>query len=156
MAVINSQGQEIADPWFPLEADTKPTPNAILPLDALLASTEADLPRPLAVRVPSGTPPETLTPWLTALDLILVEFPKFRDGRGFSIARALREKYGFKGDIRATGHFLPDQFRFLQQCGFTSFEPPPEHPPEQWRRVLATTPANPHDQLLVRLVTPRV
>ena len=154
MPVINAHGEEIADPWFTPEEGTPPSANAILPLDALLASTGTDLPRPLAVRVPSDMPPETLKPWLNTVDLVLVEFPKFRDGRGFSIARALREKYGFKGDIRATGHFLPDQFRFLQQCGFTSFNPAPEHPPEQWRRVL-TTPAN-HNQLLLRLVSSRV
>ena len=154
MPVINSQGEEIADPWFTPEEGSAPAPNAILALDTLLASTGTNLPRPLAVRVPSATPPETLKPWLSQLDLVLVEFPKFRDGRGFSIARALREKYGFKGDIRATGHFQPDQFRFLQQCGFTSFEPPPEHPPEHGRRVL-TTPAN-HNQLLLRLVSSRV
>ncbi len=154
MPVINATGEEIADPWFTPEEGSAPAPNAIFPLDTLLASTSTDLPRPLAVCVPSGTPPETLKPFLSQLDLVLVEFPKFRDGRGFSIARALREKYGFKGDIRATGRFLPDQFRFLQQCGFTSFNPPPEHPPEQWRRVL-TTPAN-HNQLLLRLVSSRV
>ena len=122
----------------------------------LTGTSEEQVGAPLGVLVPSATPPETLKPWLNTVDLVLVEFPKFRDGRGFSIARALREKYGFKGDIRATGHFLPDQFLFLQQCGFTSFAPPPEHPPEQWRRVLTTTPANHHDQFLLRLVSRRV
>ncbi len=151
MPVIDSHGQEIADPWFTPEPGSAPAPNAILPLETLLASNAAELPCPLGVLVPSGTGPETLVPWLKALDLVLVEFPKFRDGRGFSIGRVLREKYGFQGDIRATGHFLPDQFLFLQQCGFTSFAPPPEHPPEQWRRVL-TTPQGHHPQLLLRLV----
>jgi uncharacterized protein (DUF934 family) len=155
MPVIDTHGQEIADPWFTPEPGSAPAPNAILPLETLLASNAADLPRPLGVLVPSGTAPESLVPWLKSLDLVVVEFPKFRDGRGFSTGRTLREKYGFQGDIRATGHFLPDQFLFLHQCGFTSFAPPAEHPPEQWRRVLAATPQGHQQQYLLRLVSRR-
>ncbi|MBU6419502.1 MAG: DUF934 domain-containing protein, partial [Proteobacteria bacterium] len=48
-----------------------------------------------------------------------------------------REHHGYKGDIRAVGHFLPDQFASLIACGFTSFATPPEHAPAQFAAALA-------------------
>ena len=51
-----------------------------------------------------------------------LQFPKFRDGRAYSQARLLRETYGFRGTLRATGDVLRDQFHFLIRAGFDSFE----------------------------------
>ncbi len=53
--------------------------------------------------------------------VVAVEFPKFTDGRGYSIARLLRERYGFAGELRAVGNVLRDQLLYMQRCGFTSF-----------------------------------
>ena len=53
--------------------------------------------------------------------LIAVNFPKFGDGRGYSIARLLRERYGFKGELRAIGDVLHDHLFFMSQCGFDAF-----------------------------------
>ena len=94
---------------------------------------------------------DEVLPHLAAFAVIAVEFPKFRDGRGFTTARALREHHGYKGDLRATGHFLPDQVAFLIGCGFTSFETPAEHAPAQFAAALA----KPHQpgQLLRRSLT---
>jgi uncharacterized protein (DUF934 family) len=50
-----------------------------------------------------------------------VNFPKFNDGRGFSIGRLLRERYGFRGELRAIGDVLRDQLFFLARCGFDAF-----------------------------------
>ncbi len=93
---------------------------------------------------------EAVLPRLAAARVIAINFPQFRDGRGFTLARALRQ-HGYRGDLRATGHFLPDQFRALKGCGFTSFEPPLEHAPAQFAAALAA----PHQpgQLLRRTVT---
>ena len=55
-------------------------------------------------------------------DLIKIKFDTFKNGRGFTLARKLREDYKFKKDIRATGHILPDQYHFMIRCGFSSFE----------------------------------
>ena len=55
---------------------------------------------------------------LSKLDTILIEFPAFADGRGFSIARELRKKYGYRGTLIADGPLIPDQFTFAMQCGF--------------------------------------
>ena len=63
-----------------------------------------------------------LAPWLGHLALVALQFPKFRDGRAYSQARLLRESYGFRGTLRATGDVLRDQFHFLIRAGFDSFE----------------------------------
>jgi uncharacterized protein (DUF934 family) len=59
---------------------------------------------------------------LESLDLIVLEFPKMADGRAFTQARLLRERLGFKGEIRATGDVLHDQLFYMQRCGFNAFE----------------------------------
>ena len=93
---------------------------------------------------------EEIAPRLGDVARVGIEFPKFRDGRGFTIARTLRERFGYKGDIRAMGHFLPDQFGAMIACGFTSFVTPPEHTPAQFA---AATKLRQPGQLLRRMVT---
>ena len=56
------------------------------------------------------------------LNLIVLNFPKFTDGRAYSQARLLRERLGYRGELRATGAVLRDQLPFLLRCGFDSFE----------------------------------
>jgi len=51
-----------------------------------------------------------------------VNFPKFGDGRGFSIGRLLRERYGYKGELRAVGHITRDHLFFMESCGFDAFK----------------------------------
>ena len=51
-----------------------------------------------------------------------VNFPKFGDGRGYSIARLLRERYGYRGELRAVGHITRDLLFYLESCGFDAFE----------------------------------
>ena len=50
-----------------------------------------------------------------------VNFPQFTDGRGYSIARLLRERYGWRGELRAIGDVLRDQLFYLSRCGFDAF-----------------------------------
>jgi uncharacterized protein (DUF934 family) len=77
---------------------------------------------PVGVIWPNDRRVAELEPWLTRLALVALNFPKFRDGRGYSQARLLRERYGFSGELRATGDVLRDQFQFLLRAGFDSFE----------------------------------
>ena len=63
-----------------------------------------------------------LAPYLDKLALVALVFPKFQDGRAYSQARILRERFGFRGELRATGQVLRDQFIFMQRAGFDSFE----------------------------------
>ena len=76
----------------------------------------------LGVLWPNSRRVAELEPWLGHLALIALEFPKFRDGRAYSQARLLREQFGFRGTLRATGDVLRDQFQFLVRAGFDSFE----------------------------------
>jgi uncharacterized protein (DUF934 family) len=55
------------------------------------------------------------------ISLIGVDFPVFRDGRGYSTARLLRERYGWRGELRAIGDVLRDQLNFMFRCGFDAF-----------------------------------
>jgi uncharacterized protein (DUF934 family) len=87
-------------------------------LDAALAARPAG--QRIGVDVPNTSVPTNI-PTQGGIDLIAVAFPKFADGRGFSIAQALRET-GYSGTLRATGQLLPDQFAFALQCGFDQVE----------------------------------
>ena len=75
-----------------------------------------------AVRLDPGDDARALLPHLVGLRLIEVSFPKYRDGRGYSSARILREA-GYTGELRAAGDVLLDQFVFLRRVGFDSFAP---------------------------------
>jgi len=76
----------------------------------------------LGVLWPNDRRVAELEPWLGHLALVALHFPKFRDGRAYSQARLLREHFGFRGTLRATGDVLRDQFHFLVRAGFDSFE----------------------------------
>jgi uncharacterized protein (DUF934 family) len=65
--------------------------------------------------------PEALAGDVAHLPLIAIDFPKFVDGRGYSSARLLRERYRFGGELRAIGDVLRDQLYYLKQCGFDAF-----------------------------------
>ncbi len=58
---------------------------------------------------------------VASLPLIAVDFPQFTDGRGYSIARLLRDRLGFTGELRAIGNVLRDQIYALAECGFDAF-----------------------------------
>jgi len=75
----------------------------------------------LGVRIASDKLPSDI-PDLTRLALIAIEFPRFTDGRGYSIARLLRDRYRFTGELRAVGWVLRDQLFYMERCGFTAFE----------------------------------
>ena len=77
---------------------------------------------PLGVRLSSAQSPEDIGSGLHHLSLVALEFPTFRDGRGFSWARLLRSRLGFQGEIRAVGHFLIDQLAFMERCGINAFD----------------------------------
>ena len=89
----------------------------VVSLDAFL-----EQPNAVSVRIEAGDDPERLIPHLTRVKLVEVDFPKFRDGRGFSTARILREA-GYTGEIKATGDVLVDLVWFMRRCGFDSFSP---------------------------------
>ena len=69
----------------------------------------------------SSEGPESLAPDIGQLPVIAIDFPKVTDGRGYSTGRLLRERYGYKGELRAIGDVQRDQLLFLSRCGFDAF-----------------------------------
>ena len=76
----------------------------------------------VGLRLTATDSPEALADDLKHFDIIAIEFEKFNDGRGFTQARLLRERYGYQGEIRAIGTFLRDQLYYMKRCGFNAFE----------------------------------
>ncbi len=64
---------------------------------------------------------ENIGEGLAGLEVIAINFPKFGDGRGYTAARLLRERYGYTGEIRAVGDVLQDQLFYMSRCGFDAF-----------------------------------
>lgn len=95
----------------------EPREEPAVTLEAFLAQGGA-----AAVRLEAGDDARALVPYLDTLALIEISFPSFRDGRGYSAARILREA-GYTGELRAQGDVLVDQIGFMRRCGFDSFAP---------------------------------
>lgn len=77
---------------------------------------------PVGVLIKSHEHPEIIADDLESLSVVALEFPKFTDGRAYSYARLLRERYGFKGELRAVGDVLLDQIHYMQRVGFNAME----------------------------------
>lgn len=103
-------------------------------LDAFLTQSNAT-----AVRLEPDEDARALIPHLGRLQLIEIAFPKFRDGRGYSSARILREA-GYVGELRAQGDVLVDQIAFMQRCGFDSFAPERPLNPDDVKAALGRFP----------------
>lgn len=97
--------------------DDEPLEEPAVTLDAFLDQSDAS-----AVLIEAGDDVRRLLPVLDRVRLVEIDFPKFRDGRGFSSARILREM-GYAGEIKATGDVLVDLLFFMRRCGFDSFAP---------------------------------
>lgn len=126
----------VADDWALLRLDegeaadsvAVPFGKVIVPLAVWLAQHDA-----LAARLPgigvwlaSDERPEALAADVAALPLIAVNFPKFTDGRGYSIAYNLRARLGFTGELRAIGDVLRDQLFSMRRVGFDAYATRPD------------------------------
>jgi uncharacterized protein (DUF934 family) len=89
-----------------------------------LQDTEALLRRPGKIGViwPNSRDVDDLVPYLDRVAAVALVFPTFRDGRAYSQARLLRERFNYRGELRATGQVLRDQFVFMLRAGFDAFE----------------------------------
>jgi uncharacterized protein (DUF934 family) len=90
----------------------------------------------VGVRLEPDEPVEGLAYDLPRLALVALAFPKFRDGRAYSAAALLRERYGFLGEVRAVGDVLRDQALLMLRCGFDAFEPADGSSVEDWGHAL--------------------
>jgi uncharacterized protein (DUF934 family) len=92
---------------------------------------------PLGIRLHSDQAPELIAADLAHFAVVALEFPKFRDGRAYSYARLLRERYGFRGELRAVGEVLLEQLFFMLRTGFDAFEIVSDDPLGDYRTALA-------------------
>ena len=122
----------VEDDWRTLadDAESDPGPgDIIVPYAYWQAHRDSLVTRNtrLGVKLAPDEGPELIKEDLAHFDVVALHFPTFRDGRHYSHARLLRERYGYTGELRATGEVLRDQVFFMQRCGFDAFEPDPAH-----------------------------
>jgi uncharacterized protein (DUF934 family) len=91
---------------------------------------------PTGVRLTCGEHPEEIAADLGHLNTVALEFPNFRDGRAYSYARLLRDRYGYSGELRAVGEVLVDQLLYMHRVGFDSFELAGDDPEGAYRAAL--------------------
>ncbi len=117
----------VVDRWTLLRdasnlADVVDDRPVIVPLSVWLAHRDDLLARgDVGVLLAPDDDSEAISQDVGRLPLIAVEFPQFTDGRGYSIGRLLRDRYGFRGELRAVGDVLRDQLFALAECGFDTF-----------------------------------
>jgi uncharacterized protein (DUF934 family) len=106
--------------------DDAPLPDGavLVPAARFLADAEEILRRDTAIGVawPNNRKVTELAPYLDRLALVVLSFPNFKDGRAYSQARLLRERYCYRGELRAAGQILRDQFLFLVRAGFDALD----------------------------------
>lgn len=120
MPLINDGGFAVDD-WRVLAEGEMAVPGekAIAPLRRFMEESEAL--GASGVEIPNNASPETLQPLFGNVALIVIPFPGFNDGRGFSLGKRLR-RLGFRGELRAKGHVIPDQYAYARACGFDAIE----------------------------------
>ena len=131
MPKIIKHARIVDDPWQVLRLATDETPAdvhlphtaTLLPLAVWRARRNEWLAAgtPVGVWLAADEGPEALADDLARLPVIGVDFPKFTDGRSYSNARLLRERYAYTGEIRAIGDVLQDQLFYMRRCGIDAY-----------------------------------
>ncbi len=129
MTILIKNRQIVADNWRLLDAAGAPgvsandSGNLIVPLALWRAHRESFLARPgaLGIQLEGHDEPETIAADLDRFELVAIHFQQFADGRGYSLARLLRERYHYTRELRAVGDVLRDQLFYLSRVGFDAF-----------------------------------
>ena len=132
MPKIIKNDRIVDDAWQVLKLAEGETPTSValpsgaevlVPLSVWQARKEEILARgtPVGVWLDAGEGPEAIAADLGHFAVVAVNFPKFADGRGYSTARLLRERYGYAGELRAIGDVLRDQLFFMRRVGFDAY-----------------------------------
>jgi uncharacterized protein (DUF934 family) len=131
----------LAEDPFTAVADDQPVPpgDVIISLSRFQSEGGALLSegRQVGVRVESDEEVEALAYDLPEIAVVALAFPKFGDGRAYSSARLLRERFQFKGEVRAVGDVLREQAGNMARCGFDAFEPADGSTVEVWERAVS-------------------
>lgn len=130
MPKIILNGAIVDDQWIALDDDVavaipsmSDAPHLIVPLKIWQARREALVARggSLGLLLQTNDEPIPFSSDVSIFALIAIHFEKFTDGRGYSLGRLLRDRYGFKGELRAVGDVLQDQLFYLNRSGFNAF-----------------------------------
>ncbi|HEX8955425.1 MAG TPA: DUF934 domain-containing protein [Burkholderiaceae bacterium] len=133
MREIIKNRQIVQDDWNLLKLQEGETaesvavpPRSIVPLAVWQAQPALQARDDVGVWLASDERPELLKGVVNQLPVIAVDFPKFSDGRGYSIAYNLRARLGYTGELRAIGDVLRDQLFYMQRVGFDAFATRPD------------------------------
>ncbi|KAA8384086.1 DUF934 domain-containing protein [Acetobacter sp. DmW_136] len=139
MPLVDQNGRPVRETWQATDIPPATGHNLLLPFQVARDMSPTELTRiaPIGLRVDGNTAFDQIVPILAYVGMVVISFPSFRDGRGFTLATTLR-RHGFSGELRASGSILPDQLAALRQCGFSSIETPPAHPPAQWQAAASS------------------
>jgi uncharacterized protein (DUF934 family) len=130
MATLIKQRKIATDSWLLLRddvdgarPDVPATGDVIVPFKRWLEERDALSARPgrIGVLLDGNDDPADIAEDLRLFGVAAVDFPRFTDGRGYSIGRLLRERYGWRGEMRAVGDVQRDQLFYLARCGFDAF-----------------------------------
>ena len=126
MPQILKDTQVVSDNWMLLDenAESLPTGDLLLSFEQWqnFADHLSNHSGSIGVWLDGHAEIEQIIEPLLNLPLIAINFPKFADGRGFSAARLIRERYNYTGELRAIGGFIRDQLYLLKRCGFNAFQ----------------------------------
>ncbi len=139
MALVK-QGKIVEDSFQRVTDEAIPTTGAVLVDLATWQAQREQLKgraEPVGVVLKSDEHPEVLADDLPGLALVALDFPTFRDGRAYSYARLLRDRYEFTGELRAVGDVLLEQLLYMQRCGFDAFEIESDDPERDFETALA-------------------
>ena len=126
MAIFNNSCQVVEDVWIRYDR-LQPIGRT----DRIIAGIEDLTKYPeffrralfrLGIELEASASIEEIVDWLPRLELVILNFDSFADGRAFSQARVLRQRFSYQGDIRAQGEVLCDQLAFMQLCGINQFD----------------------------------
>lgn len=140
MLLLDRKGA-VTDGWTRTEgAAIGNVPQALVGFEALPEALAQLAPgQEVGVLISNALPVSALEPFLAKLSLVAIAFPAFADGRGFSLAKAIR-RAGYDGPLRASGPLIPDQFDYALACGFDEIELPEasagRQTVEQWQQAI--------------------
>lgn len=124
---IIKRGEIVTSSWVHL-GDDEPVPAERVDVTVTLRRFSAEREAlsahvgQVGVRLHPADDVDPLLSELLPLPLLAIEFPRFTDGRGYTLGRLLRERHGYRGELRAVGNVLRDQLLYMHRCGFDAFE----------------------------------
>ena len=125
MTLINTR-EVCVDSWLRVDDDQELPPEGDVVVSLARLEKEAEKlgqrSGRLGLSLGAADEAEKAQPYLAQVSLITVDFPKYTDGRSYSTARLLRDRYDYKGELRAVGNVLRDQLFYMARCGIDSFD----------------------------------